>query len=168
MININNIPKELLTYIFLFILCSIFFILSIKNRENNFISVIPNVISMFVLGPIFLIVGYFNTKYNILYLILSIIALGLFLSIMYELIQEDKSITIGRLFYLLLFIPILIYIGFKRENSSVIANNLLFVIGIFYIIYNTIAVCFPKISKNSIFNGFPEHPLKRLLPLLQK
>jgi len=167
-IKLYNIPKEIITYLFLFIICGIFFISSIKNRKDNLIHYIPNMISMFVLGPIFLIVGAFNTKYKILYLILSLISLGLFLSIMHEIIKDKKPVTIGRLFYLLIFIPLLMYIALKQDNSSIYANRLLFIIGLIYITYNINVVCFNNIPKLSIFDGLPEHPVRRLLPLLQQ
>lgn len=166
-IKLRNIPKEILTYLFLFTLCSAFFLSSIKNRQNNFISFIPSMFSMFVLGPIFLIVGAFKTKYKFFYLILFLVSLGLFLSIMYELIKEKKQLTIGRLFYLLIFIPLLMYIAVKQENSYVYANHLLFIIGLIYITFNINVVCFNNIPKISLFNGLPEHPIRRLLPLLQ-
>lgn len=159
----SYISEEKNFYLLIFIICSIFFLLSINNRQRNLNYVIPNIISMFIIGPIFLIIGAFNTQYKSLYLIVFLIALGLLLSVIYELISEKKPITFGRLFYLLIGIPLLMYISTMQEKSSLYARRMLFIIGLVYIIYNIDVVCFNIIPKYEIINGMPSHPIRRLI-----
>ena len=122
---------------------------------------------MFVLGPLFLIVTAFNTQYKSLYLIVFFISLCVFLNLMYELIKEKKPLTFGRLIYLLICIPLLMHISIMQENSNLYARYLLLLFVLIYIIYNIDVVCFHILPKNDTINGFPSHPMRRLLPLLQ-
>tara|TARA_B100000900_G_scaffold408698_1_gene423381 strand:- start:3107 stop:3463 length:357 start_codon:yes stop_codon:yes gene_type:complete len=118
---------------------------------------------MFIIGPIFLTIGAFNTQYKSLYLFIFLISLGLLLNVIYELIKEKKPLTFGRLFYLLIGIPLLMYISVMQEKSSLYARRMLFILGLVYMIYNIDVVCFNVIPKYEIIKGVPSHPIRRLI-----
>ena len=129
----------------------------------KFTHFIPNIFSMLVIGPTFLIVGSMNTHYKFLYLITFIVSLALFLSIMYGLIKEKSPLTFGRLFYLLIFIPLLMYISIMQKKSYLYARRCLFLIGLVYILYQIDYVFFKFLPKNVLTDGVPKHPLRRFL-----
>ena len=159
----SYISEEKNFYLLLFTICIIFFLLPINNRQRNLNDVIPNIISMFIIGPIFLTIGAFNTQYKSLYLFIFLISLGLLLNVIYELIKEKKPLTFGRLFYLLIGIPLLMYISIMQEKSSLYARRILFILGLVYMIYNIDVVCFNVIPKYEIIKGVPSHPIRRLI-----
>jgi len=160
--------KELITYVLLFTLCSIMFLLSIQQRKYTHIrSLLPNICSMFIFGPIFLIVGGFTTTYIGLYIVLGIISTGLLVSIIYGMCKEKRRLTLLRCVYLLLFIPLLLYISIRKEYSNMFARRTLLIIGIIYMAYNIQMVCFNSMSNTtSIFKGAPQHPIRRLIDIL--
>ena len=123
----------------------------------------PNIISILVIGPAFLIVGATKRHYKFFYLITFIFSLVLFFNIMYELIKEKYPVTFGRLFYLFIVIPLLMYISIMQEKSSLYARLTLFSIAIIYILYQVDYVFFQFFPKNELVDGVPKHPLRRLL-----
>jgi hypothetical protein len=134
------------------------------ENYNKFLNILPNIFSISIVAPILLYVSIFPTKNKILYIILFLIGLILSLSISYNIIYNKKKLTSGRLIYLSIFIPILIYISIKKENSHIYSRYLLFYIASIYFLYNFNIVFF---DNNILFNslnqlGFPIHPLKQL------
>tara|TARA_X000000368_G_C22962978_1_gene681843 strand:- start:689 stop:1108 length:420 start_codon:yes stop_codon:yes gene_type:complete len=137
--------------------------MKIENYDK-FLNILPNIFSISIVAPILLYVSIFPTKNKILYIILFLIGLILTLSISYNIIYNNKKLTIGRLIYLSIFIPILMYISIKKENSHIYSRYLLFYIASIYFLYNFNIVFF---DNNTLFNslnqlGFPIHPLKQL------
>ena len=161
------LSKEFLTFIVLDIMCLLCFFLSTTQRQKkNIIDLIPNIFSMFIIGPIFLIVGSFTTKLKSLYTILFLVSVGLLISIIYGICKENQPITILRCAYLFLFIPLLMYISIQQEKSHIYARRTLLVIGILYILYNIKKVCIKPLSTtNLIFDGLPQHPIRRFVPI---
>ncbi len=134
------------------------------ENYDKFLNILPNIFSISIVAPILLYVSIFPKKNKILYIILFLIGLILSLSISYNIIYKKKKLTIGRLIYLSIFIPILMYISIKKENSHIYSRYLLFYIASIYFLYNFNIVFF---DNNILFNslnqlGFPIHPLKQL------
>ena len=134
------------------------------ENYDKFLNILPNIFSISIVAPILLYVSIFPRKNKILYIILFLIGLILSLSISYNIIYKKKKLTIGRLIYLSIFIPILMYISIKKENSHIYSRYLLFYIASIYFLYNFNIVFF---DNNILFNslnhlGFPIHPLKQL------
>ena len=101
------------------------------EHYDKFLNILPNIFSISIVAPILLYVSIVPTKNQILYIILFLIGLILSLSISYSILYK-KELTIGRLIYLLIFIPILMYISIKKENSHVYSRYLLFYIASTY------------------------------------
>lgn len=134
------------------------------EHYDKFLNILPNIFSISIVAPILLYVSIVPTKNQILYIILFLIGLILSLSISYSILYKKKELTIGRLIYLLIFIPILMYISIKKENSHVYSRYLLFYIASTYFLFNFNIVFF---GDNVLFNSlnqfeFPIHPLKQL------
>jgi len=134
--------------------------------SNNLINILPNLFSVFIVFPFFLYVGMFPTKIMIFYIILFIIAITLTSSILYSIVVENKELTIGRILYLIVFIPLLLFISYKKDKSHIYSRYLLIFIAVLYLLVN-FNVAFIENENDSIisviFNGFPIHPLKRFI-----
>ena len=134
--------------------------------SNNLINILPNLFSVFIVFPFFLYVGMFPTKIMIFYFILFIIAITLTSSILYSIVVENKELTIGRILYLIVFIPLLLFISYKKDKSHIYSRYLLIFIAVLYLLVN-FNVAFIENENDSIisviFNGFPIHPLKRFI-----
>jgi len=102
----------------------------------------------------------------IFYIILFIIAITLTSSILYSIVVENKELTIGRILYLIVFIPLLLFISYKKDKSHIYSRYLLIFIAVLYLLVN-FNVAFIENENDSIisviFNGFPIHPLKRFI-----
>lgn len=134
--------------------------------SNNLINILPNLFSVFIVFPLFLYVGMFPTKIRIFYIVLFIIAITLTSSILYSIVVENKELTIGRILYLIVFIPLLLFISYKKDKSHIYSRYLLIFIAVLYLLVN-FNVAFIENENDSIisviFNGFPIHPLKRFI-----
>lgn len=134
------------------------------EHYDKFLNILPNLFSISIIAPILLYVSIVPTKNKILYIILFLIGLTLSLSISYNIIYKKKELSIGRLIYLIIFIPILMYISIKKENSHIYSRYLLFYIALTYFLFNFNIVFF---GNNVLFDSlnqleFPIHPLKQL------
>lgn len=134
------------------------------EHYDKFLNILPNIFSISIVAPILLYVSIVPTKNKILYIILFLIGLILTLSISYNIIYKKNELTIGRLIYLSIFIPILMYISIKKENSHIYSRYLLFFIALTYFLFNfNVAFFGNNILVNSLNQfGFPIHPLKQL------
>ena len=134
-------------------------------KKEKIIKLIPNIFSVIFLGPIFLIVGTVAPKFKLLYNIIFLFAIGMFISIMYGLIKEKKPLNLMRCMYFFIFIPLALYISIKQESSNIFARYALVFLATIYLLHNIIRIFNPVYSTSSIFDGVPEHPVRRLIKL---
>lgn len=119
----------------------------------------PNVVSVCAVAPLFLYVGWSTPETSLAYVGLLVVAAALLVSIVADLHSGTTRLTGAVAAYLCLGIPLLVYLGVRRDASGWVPRRLLGVMAVVYAWHHVRMLH----TRPSTFapSGLPRHPLRR-------